>query len=157
MSLQWGRVTPDQWEKVKAGGGQDRVTPGDYFAQPSEIRHIDPSKNDKGLGTYIVAFTLTEDNADDVKGKVVEFRCMYHPGPDTPDNLAKMNEISLQGLGSLVVACNMEPLTDPDGHINIVRTVEGLVASQPKILGTIEHRTHEGSLYQDFGTFRPVA
>jgi hypothetical protein len=156
MGFGFGKVPTAQWEQLKSGDRQDRVAPGDYFARFSGLRHIDPSKSEKGLGAYVMEFVTTERNQPQNQGKRFESRVSYHPNP-TAENYQQMNEISAGKMAQLIAASAADPLVGPDGLIDLVRTLEWLKGTQPEVLGTVEHRTYEGKTYQDFTTFRAVA
>lgn len=161
MSLGFGQVAPQEWEKVKTGSSADIVDAGDYFLKLVEVRHIDPSKSQKGIGCYILAFEVTEENAEQFRGKQVESRISYHPDPSTAgekaDGYGKMNEMSETKLAQVIDASNVEPLMTDGGMIDMVGTLEKLPAMGPKLLGAVAHETYQGKQTQDIGGFRPVS
>lgn len=159
MSLGFGRVAPGDWDKYKSGSSADTVPPGDYFGILKSVRLIDPAKNKKGLGTYIVAFELNGENAEEYHGKTVEHRSMFHPDPassENPDGYAQMGEISNQNIVQLISASNVEPLVAPDGAFDVVGTLNQLPDTAPTVLLTVNHSMLDGKSYQDVGNFRPV-
>ena len=156
MSLGFGKVAPDQWAARAAGGRADKVPVADYFAKVTEVVHFDPSKSEKGLGTYIVRFSTTEANAAEWQGKTLEFRGMYHPAPTT-DGYTKMNEITENHLIQLIAAAGVEPQADAQGAYDIIATLNLLPTVEATVVGGISHRQHEGKEFQDFGNFRPAS
>lgn len=160
MSLGFGRVAPGDWDKYKSGSSADMVDPADYCGKLTSVRLIDPSKNKKGLGTWIVAFLLTDANKEEWQGKSVEHRSMYHPDPDNsenPDGYDQMGEISNQNIVQLIEACGVECLVAPDGAFDTVATLQQLPDVGAEVIFTVSHSTQGGKKYQEVGNFRPVA
>lgn len=161
MSLGFGQIPPQEWEKVKSGSSADIVDAGDYFLKVVDVRHIDPSKSQKGLGAYIVVLEVTEENGEQFLGKKVEARIGYHPDPSTAgdkaDGYTRMNEISETKLAQLIDAANTEPMMNDSGMIDSVKTLLKMPSMGPKILGAVMHETYQGKLQQDVGGFRPVS
>ncbi len=161
MSLGWGKVPIKDWNKLASGGRADPLDAGDYFSTPNELVHFTPEKNDKGLGTYIVRFETTQDNPDEeVRGKCLEMRCMYHPDPSNsgnPEGFATMNEISLGKMAAVVEACGGEQIVDPaDGAVDVIASLNGVLGTGAVLLGTVSKEQYEGKEYQTFDSFRPV-
>jgi len=161
MSLGFGQVAPQEWEKVKTGSSADIVDAGDYFLQLQEVRHIDPSKSQKGIGAYIMAFLVTDENAEQWRGKKVEARISYHPDPgsagEKADGYAKMNEMSMTKLAQVIDSSNVEPIMTDAGMIDMVATLTAMPAMHPKMLGAVVHEVYQGKTQQDVGGFRPVS
>lgn len=161
MSLGWGKVPIKDWNKLASGGRADPMDAGDYFGTPNELVHFDPSKNDKGLGTYIVRFETTQDNPDEeARGKCLEMRCMYHPDPassSNEDGYAQMNNISLGKLASLVEALGATPVVDEGtGEADVIASVEAVINSGGVVLGTVSHEVYEGKRMQTYDGFRSI-
>jgi hypothetical protein len=161
MSLGFAKVAPADWDKLLKGGfGGDTVDVGDYIGNVTQLRHIEPEKNKKGLGAYIVVLELGTENAEEWQGKKVETRFGYHPDPDNsekPDGYAKMNEISQQNIVQLIAASNAEPISTPDGMFDIIQTLSTLPDMRPSVAFSVTHRTDDnGREQQDVERFRPV-
>lgn len=160
MSLGFGKVSPDAWAKLKKSGDADEVPPGDYFVEFVNMRTIDPSKNDKGIGTFILVFETTDDNEEGMRGKNLEGRYSFHPNPAAsakPEGYEKMNEITQQNLIQLVDRCGMEPIETPEGALDIIASVNQLKAMKPNLVVKVTHRVVDGKTYQDVGSFRPAS
>lgn len=162
MALGWGKVAPSDWNKLATGGRQDMVPAADYFASPHELAHFPPKESDeKGLGTYVIRHTTTDENPDEqYRGKVLETRCMYHPDPSNsgnPEGFATMNEISLGKMAAVVEACGGEQIVDPaDGAVDVIASLNGVLGTGAVLLGTVSKEQYEGKEYQTFDSFRPV-
>lgn len=154
MSMGWGKVTQDEWKAAKdAGFGSDEVPEGDYVIQIGGYRHIDPSKNKKGIGTHFVTGLTTDANEPEYQGKKLELKFMYHPAPKE-DGLKQMNAISLQNAIALIEASNVDPVTDATGHLDIEGTIKMLPTLSPTIIVTVS-KDKQG--YINVGKPRPVA
>ena len=153
MTMGWGTVPLSDWDGIKTSPGQDKVPPGDYEVVPKMLRHMEPSEKSV-LGLYVVQLETTPTgNADEWKGKQLDFRMNYHPAPST-DGYRKMNEISLQNAKSLLMAANVMPFEE-NGMIDIPKSLEMMCASAPRIVVAVSHRKDGDREYQDVGNPRP--
>lgn len=161
MTIGFGKVAPGDWDKLKKGSSADIVDPGDYIGEVIQVRHIDPEKNKKGIGSYIAKIVLTDENEEAWRGKEVESRFGYHPDPsnsDNPDGFAKMSEISQQNIVQLIDASGAEPISSPDGMFDIIQTLNTLPDMRPKVAFTVSHRKDDQDrTQQDVERFRPIA
>jgi hypothetical protein len=154
MSMGWGKVTQDEWKAAKEQGfGSDDVPDGDYAIQIGGFRQIDPSKNKRGIGTIFVTGLTTELNESEYQNKKLELKFMYHPAPKE-DGLKQMNAISLQNAISLIEACNVDPLTDATGHLDVEGTLKLLPTLSPVVMVTV-NKDKQG--YVNVSKPRPVS
>jgi len=157
MSLGFGKVARSDWDKVRTGSSMDVVDPGDYFGVITDLREMDPSKSQKGIGAFIVVFKTTEDNAAAWQGKQLEGFFNYHPNPsaagERADGYAKMNEMTLTKMAQLIEAANVVPDVDEGGNFDLVATLRKLPAASPKVLITVG-RDDRG---QTLVGYRPIA
>jgi hypothetical protein len=162
MALGFGKVNPQDWDKVRTGSSADMVPAGDYFAVLKGIRHIEP-KEGKPLGMYVLEFVTTEDNVDAaLQGKQIEARINYcgdmtQAPADKIDGWGKMNDMSLTKMANVIEAAGAEPAADAEGNLDLVTTLGGLPQMQPKLLLEVIHETYLGRQQQDCGNFRPVS
>jgi hypothetical protein len=159
MSMGFGKVPVEDWEKVKTGSSVDLVEPGDYFGVVSAVRHIEPTPT-RPLGAFIVQFTLSEENAEAVRDKKIECRISYHPDPsqakaEKVEGYIKMNDMSNTVAASLIDATNVEPAVE-NGIIDVVASLNKLAALSPKVLCCVSHELYEGKTQQRVGGFRPT-
>lgn len=148
MSFGFGTVTPEDYEKHKAGMSGARVAPSEYLGRVQNVRHQEPS-GDNGQGAYWVDFLLTDGNANaEVHSKLVNKRFGYHPSPPTK-KIEKMNEISLDSIAQLIEAAGVEPQATPDGAVDMITTLFSLAQLEPTVKFTV---VHDGQ-YQDLTKF----
>lgn len=159
MSLGWGKVSPNEWKKLASGGRQDYVPAADYFGTPIELVHFEPSERSE-LGRFIIRWNTTDENEEQYRGLTLETSVSYHPNPESggnPEGHAKMNEISLGLMASIVDVLGGELVTEADGAVDVVESLRGVVGSGLVALGTVSHREYQGKSYQDYQNFRPAS
>lgn len=158
MALGFGKVNPQDWENVKAGGRGDMVDPGDYFATLAEVRQLAPSQA-KPLGAFLLTFKTTEENDERWQDKKLVSWMQYHPDPANspkPEGYASMNDITMSNMAQLIEACNAAPVVDGDGNYDLVESIKKLPEMQPRLVVGVEHETFEGKERQNVGNFRPA-
>lgn len=158
MSMGWGKASPADWQALKTQPGQDQVDPGRYACLPEALRHIEPGEGQDACGAYIVQLQTTEHNAEQWQKKQLDYRMGYHPNPEAstkPDGYKKMNEISMQAAKALIEAAGVAPQLDSSGDIDVIQTLNVLVASKPLLMVRVSHRKHEGSEYQELDQPQP--
>ena len=154
MSLGWGKCTPEEWARHASGGRGDKVAAGTYHGTLQEVRDLDPSKSDKGIGWIICRFTLAnEANSEENRGKVVESWFGYNPSPTASAGHQTMTSISIDNIIQLCTASNAEPQVDAQGQWDYVATLNAAAAVQPGVFFDI---SRDGE-YQNLSNFRPSA
>ena len=159
MSLGFGKIPVDQWEKVKAGVREDTVDAGDYFGKMTGFKNFPAERSKKGIGNVNIEFTLTNRNPDkSLHGKKVVYRGFYHPDYDNASTgHQQMTDITATTLAQLVDdACNATPELNEEGVFDQILTLEKVVKSQPEVLFEVTHESRDGREMQSVGRFRPI-
>ena len=153
MGMFSGSVSPSDYKKLKTGMGGAKVDAGDYeVVATGEMRHFEP--RDGKLGAYIPKFQITPNNEnEEFHGDVLEARLQYDPSPATAGR-ETMNNITLQNMAQLIEATGIEPVNGNDGNVDLIKSIQAVLASEPVLMVTVSHS--EDGKYQDVGNFRPA-
>lgn len=152
MGLFSTRVTKQDFHKMRAGFGGDRVDVGDYRVVGVELRHIKPGERPALQGKGIFEIVMTVHDHEKFDGATLVDANFYHPSTDDP-GLSKMNEITSENLVKVLDATGFDVDSLPEDTFNLEDVLAGAIPGARMIV-TVS-RDAKRPDRQNVGGYRP--